>query len=325
MHVEMRHLQLVRAIAECGTLTQAGLSLHLTQSALSHQLRDIESRLGVPLFDRAGRRLTPTAAGRTLLAAASDVIAIVERTEDAIRQDAGNGARLLRLTTECYTCYHWLPGLLQAYERAQPGVEVRIDVSATDRPVPALVEGQIDVALVSDRPRDRRIRLRALFQDEYAAVMHPGHRLARQPFVTAADFASETLITYSPREESTVYQRLLSPARVHPARWLQVRLTEAIVEMAKAGLGVGVLSRWAVQPQVAAGTLCAVPITRARFGRTWSAATLKQTADVPFVRDFIDLMAESRPFDMPAPARHAAVAVQRRRPVPRRARTRTAV
>ena len=191
-----------------------------------------------------------------------------------------------------------------------------VSSAATDRPVPALVEGQIDVALVSDRPRDRRIRLRPLFQDEYAAVMHPAHRLARQPFVTAADFASETLITYSPREESTVYQRLLGPARVVPARWLQVRLTEAIIEMAKAGLGVGVLSRWAVHPHVAAGVLRAVPLTRARFGRTWSAATLKQRADVPFVRDFIHLMADSRPFDMKAPARHTP-AVSRRRSLPR--------
>ena len=151
MHVEMRHLQLVRAIAEFGTLTQAGLSLNLTQSALSHQLRDIESRLGVRLFDRAGRRLTATPAGRKLLAAADDVLGLVERTEHAIREEAADGTQLLRLTTECYTCYHWLPALLQAYGRVQPGVEVRIDVSATDRPIPALVDGQVDVALVSER------------------------------------------------------------------------------------------------------------------------------------------------------------------------------
>jgi LysR family transcriptional regulator for metE and metH len=319
----MRHLQLVRAIADCGTLTQAGLALHLTQSALSHQLRDIESRLGVRLFDRAGRRLALTPAGRTLLAAAADVLAIVERTEDAIRQEGGHG-RLLRLTTECYTCYHWLPGLLRDYERAHPDVEVRIDVSATDRPVPALVEGQIDLALVSDRARDRRIQLQPLFQDEYAVVMHPAHKLAHRPFVTASDFATETFLSYSPREQSTVYQRLLKPAHVAPARVLQVRLTEAIIEMAKAGLGIGVLSRWAVQPHVSAGTLSAVPLTRSRFGRTWSAATLKQTAVLPHIRDFIALLAVARPFDMPTPSRALRTGPSRRvHAAPRRAPVRT--
>src|SRR5689334_14501942 len=126
MQSEMRHLQLIRAIAEAGSLTQAGLALHLTQSALSHQLRDIESRLGVQLFTRAGRRLILTAAGHALLETANDVIAQIERTEDAIRQQAKGEQGLLRITTECYTCYHWLPTVLRHYQRAHPRVEVRI-------------------------------------------------------------------------------------------------------------------------------------------------------------------------------------------------------
>src|SRR5262245_7853366 len=97
MHSEMRHLLLVRAIAKAGTLTQAGLDLHLTQSALSHQLRDIETRLGVRLFTRDGRRLTLTPAGQRLLRTADEVIGLVERSEDAIRQEAGDGRGLLRI------------------------------------------------------------------------------------------------------------------------------------------------------------------------------------------------------------------------------------
>lgn len=303
VHTEMRHLQLVRAIAEAGTLTQAGLLLHLTQSALSHQLRDIESRLGTRLFTRAGRRLTPTAAGEQLLEMARDVIALVERSEDAIRQQAGQEQGLLRITTECYTCYHWLPPVLKQYQRAHPKVEVRIDVSATDRPTAALLDGQIDLALVSDRPRDRRITSVPLFRDEYAVVMHPGHPLARRAFIRATDFASETMLAYSSAADSTVYQRLLVPAGVAPAHLLQVRLTEAIIEMAKAGIGIGVLSSWAVAPHVAAGTLCAVPLTRGRFSRTWRAAMLKRSARLPFVAGFIDSVIAARPFDMPAAGR----------------------
>src|SRR5882724_11132592 len=160
MNAEMRHLQLVRAVAETGTLTHAAVSLHLTQSALSHQLRDIETRLGVSLFTRAGRRLTLTPAGETLLQTAHDVIARMERCEETIRQQGQHEHRLLRLTTECYTCYHWLPPVLKRYQQGHAHVEVRIDAGATDRPAAALLDGHIDMALVSDPPRDFRITSR---------------------------------------------------------------------------------------------------------------------------------------------------------------------
>jgi len=299
MDAEMRHLQLVRAIADAGSLTQAGLTLHLTQSALSHQLRDIESRLGVQLFTRAGRRLILTAAGERLLRTARDVIALIESAEDAIRQESRNGHGRLRLTTECHTCYHWLPPVLHQYRRTHPHVEVRIEVGATDRPIEALIDGEIDLALISERLQDRRLVARPLFYDEYVALVAPGHRLASRPFVRAEDFATETFLSYATPSNSKVYQRLLVPAGVTPAKVLQVRLTEAICEMAKAGLGVGVLSAWAAAPHVAAGTLRAIPVTRRGFGRTWSAAMLKRTATLPHIVDFVDSLIAARPFDMP--------------------------
>lgn len=306
VHTEMRHLQLVRAIAQAGSLTQAGVLLNLTQSALSHQLRDIESRLGARLFSRDGRRLTLTRAGERLLDTANEVIAIVERSEDSIRQAAAGNRGSLRLTTECYTCYHWLPPVLKRYQRTHPGVDVRIDVSSTDQPVEALIDGRIDLALVSERPRDRRLNATPLFRDEYMAVVQPGHRLAQRPFLRPEDFTFETMLSYSAWADSTVCQRFLAPAGVAPAQVLQVRLTEAIIEMAKAGLGVGVLSKWAVTPHVATGSLVAIPLSRARFGRTWSAATLKRAARTPHVHDFVQVLLATRPFDMTSPGRPPA-------------------
>jgi LysR family transcriptional regulator for metE and metH len=296
MELEMRHLQLVRAVAATGTLTRAGVALHLTQSALSHQLRDIESRLGTALFLRVGKRLTLTPAGDRLLASANDVLTTIQQTEDAIRQLAGDSRGVLRITTECYTCYHWLPPILKRYHRAHPRVDVRIDVTATNDPITALLEGRLDLAVVSDAVRDRRVVTRPLFEDEMVVVMAPGHRLADRKFIEAGDFAAETLLSYSPKEESTVCQRLLIPSGVAPAHLLQMQLTEAIIEMAKAGLGIGVLAWWAVEPDVRAGRLKAVPLTRKGYGRVWNAATLKDLARVPYVRAFIDLLAEHPPF-----------------------------
>src|SRR5438270_7864978 len=102
MDLEVRHLQLVAAVAEVGSLTKAGDRLHLTQSALSHQLRDVEERLGTALFLRIGKRLVLTPAGERLLASARDVLSRLSRVEDEIRQLGRDRAGMLRITTECY-------------------------------------------------------------------------------------------------------------------------------------------------------------------------------------------------------------------------------
>ena len=111
----------------------------------------------------------------------------------------------------------------------------------------------------------------------------------------AEDFAQETLLTYSPKEESTIYQRVLLPAGVMPVVQ-QVQITEAMIELVKAGLGVAVLARWAVDPYVKAGALRAVRLTRLGYRRTWSAAVLKDMMRVPHVKAFIDLIVAHPPF-----------------------------
>jgi DNA-binding transcriptional LysR family regulator len=133
--------------------------------------------------------------------------------------------------------------------------------------------------------------------------------LASRPFVVARDFGTETLLAYSPKEESTFYQRYLVPAGVAPARFQQMQLTEAVIELVKAGLGVSVLARWAVAPALAAGTIRGVPV-RPAYRRTWSAATLKDVARVPHVREFVEVVAAHPPFAQ-RPAGRSAPARQR--------------
>ena len=132
MDLEVRHLKLVRAVAACGGLTCAGRALHVTQSALSHQLRDVESRLGTAIFLRVGKRMVLTAAGTRLLHSADEVLDALQRTEDAIRRLAGEERGVLRFSTDGYTSYHWLPPVLREYARAYPDVDLQIAAGAGD-------------------------------------------------------------------------------------------------------------------------------------------------------------------------------------------------
>jgi LysR family transcriptional regulator, regulator for metE and metH len=295
MDVEIRHLRLISAVADLGSLTKAGDRLHLTQSALSHQLRDIESRLGAALFLRVGKRLLLTPAGERLLASARDVLERLDRTETEIRQMAHDRAGLIRLSTECYTCYHWLPPLLAKYRPGFPRVDVQIDVAATHRPLERMLAGKLELAIVSSPVRDRRLTVRPLFDDELVVIASPDHRFARQTHVKLADIREETLFVYPPREESLVLQNVLLPAGAAPARVEEVQLTEAITELVRAGLGIAILAPWAVRPLVERGALVARPLTARGLKRQWSAVMPKDLAEVDYLREFVDLMARNAP------------------------------
>ncbi len=295
MDLEVRHLRLVSAVAELGSLTRAGDRLHLTQSALSHQLRDIESRLGAALFLRVGKRLVLTPAGERLLATARDVLDRLDRTEQDIHQMGKARAGMLRLTTECYTCYHWLPPLLVRYRKRFPQVEVRIDVGATGRPLDMLLAGKLDLAIMSTPVRDRRLVSRPVFDDELVVVAARDHRFAKQTHVRLSDLRDETLYVYPPKEESRVLQEVLVPSGHVPARVEEVMLTESIAELVKAGLGVSILARWAVQPLVDAGSLVIRPLTARGLRRQWRAVMLKDLAGADYIGEFIELLGKHAP------------------------------
>ncbi|HYM62593.1 MAG TPA: LysR family transcriptional regulator [Thermoanaerobaculia bacterium] len=286
--LEVRHLQLVAAVADEGSLTRAGARLNLTQSALSHQLLDVEERLGTKLFLRATRRMALTEAGERVLASARRVLADLVRTEEELRLYAAHRRGVIRLTTQCYTVYHWLPAVMNRFKSAYPGIEIHIDVDATENPFEALLSGALDVALVSSERVERGIDLQPLFEDEMLVIVSPDHRFTGYDYVRAADLAEETLLTYSTLKGNTVYERLLRPAGLEPKKHMQVRLTEAMIEFARAGVGVAVLARWAAAPYIESGAVAAVQLTRRGFARSWKSARVAGRQAPPFIGAFIE-------------------------------------
>lgn len=292
--LEIRHLRLLLAVAEEGTLTRAANRLHVTQSALSHQLRDAERSVGKALFARGPRRMSLTGAGERLLRAAR---AVLDELGSAEREIGGLRAEpegILRIATECYTCYHWLPSALADFGRTHPGVEVSIAAEATRRAASALLDGEIDLAILSDPVQNARLRLTPLFRDEFVVVLPAGHPRRTARFFAAEDFAAETLITYAaPREELTVFREVLVPAGVRPKRWLPMEITEAIVELVRAGQGISVMARWAAEPYAAGGRLVLRRLTEKGIHRVWNVATRRQKNAPAYIGEFIRALSES--------------------------------
>ena len=317
LHLEVRHLRLVEMVAKEGGLTRAANRLHVTQSALSHQLRDIEDKLGAPLFLRLNKKMLLTQAGERLLSSAPAVLDELKRAEEDIRQIALHREGILRISTECYTCYHWLPPVLEPFARAFPRVEVRIVAEATRRPVEALLDGRLDLAITSTVTRNQKLIFKPLFKDEMVIIMSPDHPLASRSYISAKDFASEHLLVYAiPKEELTIYQKVLVPAGVSPKHVSRVELTEAIIEMVKAGLGIGVMARWAVAPQIEAGSLVGVPLTAKGLHRHWNAAMIRHKAAPPYLLKFVELLTQNPMVSLSARRRRKSTTRLSRRPAP---------
>lgn len=287
MDLEVRHFKLVRAVAAFGGLTRAGRELHLTQSALSHQLRDVESHLGTPIFLRVGKRMLLTSAGERLLHSADEILERLERTEEAIRGLAGGRSGRLRVSTGCYTQYYWLPQVLRRLRAACPRVEVQI-VAGAGRPVDELLlDGAIDVGIADHIVKDARLLVHPLFDDELVAVVQPAHRLAPKQFLTPEDFKDEMLLLDAPAETHTIYQAVFTPAAVQLAGVQLVAQTSAILELVLAGLGIALLTRWAVRPQVETGAVRAIPLTQTGQRLRWNALVLKELGVEPHLREFL--------------------------------------
>jgi len=290
VNLEIRHLKLLAAVADEESVTAAGKRLHLTQSALSHQLRDAEEMLGTPLFLRLGKRMALTAAGKKLLEAARRILKDLKEAESQVLGLNGDTHGVIRLSTECYTCYHWLPPLLASFHTTFPKVEVAIDMAATHRPAEELLAGNLDVAIMYCAPEHKNLERSPLCEDELMVVMSPRHPLASRRRIEPQDLEGETILIYPPRDESTLLKKVLEPAGVTPGRIMEIPLTEAIVEMAAAGAGVAFMACWAVSPHLASKKLVGRSLGNPGYRRSWYAVTLRNQRKPPYMTEFLNLL-----------------------------------
>src|SRR5919199_1294316 len=176
--MELRQLLYFERVAEQGSFTRAAQSLHLVQPALSQQVAALEREVGLPLFHRQARGVRLTAAGERLLPYARRVLGEGERAQQALGQfrELRTGRVALGLTPSATLSL--LPGILERYRALYPAVEVQVVEEMTDALVELLVDGRLDLALVSFPIEDPRLETRPLFDEQLALIVPPTHCLA---------------------------------------------------------------------------------------------------------------------------------------------------
>ena len=267
--LDISHLAMLRAIADCGTVTRAAEQLAVTQPALTHRLREAERRIGVALFARSGNRLHLTPAGERLYGTAVAVIEDLERAESDVRVLAEQRRTVVRLGQGTYSRFHWYPDFVRSLD--DPALELDIVARAVREPLTCLLEGAADVVTVHGVEQEkRRLRWLRLASDPLVAILAPTHPLAERAYLEAEDFVNERYITYSVQPvPGFELHRLFRSARVRPRRVSVVGVPEAIIDLVRAGFGVSILSQWAVQPEIQDGTLVAKPVGPNGLDLSW--------------------------------------------------------
>ncbi len=216
-----------------------------------------------------------TPAAKSLNGEAGRIIAQLERVEAEIG-DKGGVRNIVRIGCGAYSCYRWLPRFLRTFQETAEDIDIEVVADATQRPLNALIERKIDIAVTSGAPNRTAARSFKLFRDELILIVAADHPLAGKPFIIAEDLADQVYISYSDiAEKGHEYDSFLKPAQVTYRKMLKVELTEAIVELVAGGFGISILSRWAVSHYLRSGVLAAAQITKSGLFVDWHVATRK--------------------------------------------------
>ncbi|WP_294610818.1 LysR family transcriptional regulator [Roseovarius sp.] len=293
MHIEFRHLKTIRAIHQAGGLAKAADLLHITQSALSHQIKGLEDQAGVELFVRRSKPLRLSAAGQRLLRVAEKILPEIEALEaefDGLRE--GSAGRL-HIAIECHACFEWLFPVLEAFRKTWGEVDVDIRPGLAFDALPALQKEEVDLVVSSDPEDLPGIIFKPLFDYEPVFVASSQHPLAQKPYVEAADFRDEVLITYPvDRSRLDVFTELLTPAKVEPRSIRQVELTAVILLLVASNRGVAVLPDWVVREVKTSTDYVTRPLTRNGVTKRLYAAIREDDADKPYMAHLLRLARE---------------------------------
>lgn len=293
--IELRHLRTLAILRQTGSLTAAAERLYLTQSALSHQIKELEGRLDMALINRAARPLKLTAAGLRLAALAERVLPEVETAEAEVKAMALGRAGRLAIASECHSCLDWLLPRLASYRAGFPEIELDVQLAGFD-PLPRLLDGTVDVVLSPDPRELAGLAWTPLFDYEMKLVVAAGHRLAGRKSVSPADLKDETLLAYPvERTRLDVFNRFLWPAGIEPVRVRPVENTTLLLELAALEQGVAVLPDWACATALQSGRIRTLRLGKAGLPGTLSACLREAEAGLPHMAGFLATMKDIKP------------------------------
>ncbi|MBL8341347.1 MAG: LysR family transcriptional regulator [Rubrivivax sp.] len=314
MNITFRQLRVFVEVARTGNMTRVAEALHLTPPAVSMQVKEIESQVGLPLFDRQGRSVVLSTAGEYFLVHAKKLLAALKEADDAM-------ARLKRVERGLLTvgmvstAKYFVPHLLARFHEEHPGVEVKLRLANNrDQLVALMSAGEVDLAIMGRPPKELATRAEPFAAHPHVFVAPPGHPLLATPHAPAEALARHPFIV---REDGSgtraAMERWFAEHRVTPSIAMELPSNETIKQAVIAGMGLTFLSQHTIGLELKTGMLAVLDIVHTPVVRTWNVVHLGARVLSPAAEAFRYFLIEQGEafLNGPAPGSGAALAAAR--------------
>lgn len=289
--MEIRQLRAFVAIAESGTFTAGALRVHVTQAAISMQIRQLETEIGAKVFVRAPRHVILTEAGEQLLRRARHILREHDAALDEIAELAGAERGRLRIgSASAMVLTEQLPTILKELRKQHPAAEIAVTSGTSEVLVDQILAGEVDVAFVSLPVDERGIKTERLSDDQLVAIASPRHKLAKQRTISAYTLAGERLIL-GERGGNTrrLIDQFFAQAGVSLRVAMELSRQQAIKRMVEEDMGVGIVPLQSVRDEVEKGKLIRWWIEGAQINWELGIAQLSNGYDSPIMQKFVAL------------------------------------
>ena len=245
--IELRHLRTLVALKESGSLAGAAKKRFVTQSALSHQIKELETRINSAIFVRKSKPISFTQEGTRLLTLAEEILPKVIETEVDLKNGLSDEAADLFVGIECHSCFRWLMPVIEEFNSNFPNTNLELSSRHLFDSLTALKQGELDVVLTSDPIPNKDIAYQHLFDFEVKLLVANDHPLAQQIYVTPAQLSKQPLITYPvPLARLDIYRHFLEPAGIPVNKQIRCDLTAMLLQRIACKDGVSALPSWSI-------------------------------------------------------------------------------
>jgi DNA-binding transcriptional LysR family regulator len=294
--VDLRQLEILRAVAETGSFTSAGQQLHLSQSAVSRQILLLEDELKEQLFLRLGRNIRITPAGSTLLALSRRVFEDLEQTRGQLLESQQRVSGTLRLVGGMTVCLYVFPALIKAFRREYPEVEVKLVPGATPRLIRQLRAGTADLGLLTLPVDDPTLVNVPVMREELLLVTAPQHPLARKRQVTPKDLVNQPFVLFEAGSNSRrAIEEFFVREEIAPKVVTETENVEIIKALVRIGMGITIIPYQSVAREVRAGHLFCARIAGMQIVRETGWVHLRVNRVPRAVQEMMKMLERVRP------------------------------
>ncbi|MDM7457375.1 MAG: LysR family transcriptional regulator [Tepidimonas sp.] len=269
MHITLRQLRIFDRVAHFRSVSRAAEALHLTQPAVSMQVKQLESQVGMVLIEQIGKRLELTEAGEELWMHARRVAAEVDDLCAAMRARAGMQRGRVRLAVVA-TANYFVPQAIAAFRRRHPALTVELSVGNRQSVFAQLNDRAVDLAVAGQPPADADVHAEPFLDNPLVIVAAPEHPLGGRKRVSVAELALEPFVLREPGSGTReAFIRHLAKESIEPRIAAELPTVEAVKQAVQAGLGLGVVSAQSVELELSAARLVTVPVVGFPLMRQW--------------------------------------------------------